>query len=145
MDEEELEEIFVIERDSGDPDSEGRLAGNAQVREISPELGEQMKSFLKVLKKADATLVPDKRKRDEICGAVIREVLAVRLAQYPTTLEEDRALLSAPGLSSRKRMALEVRIGEKLLLQEAISFARSFGTPADEADGERSSKKARTD
>lgn len=139
-----MEEIFVIERDSPDPDSEGRLTGDAKVREISPELEEQMKSFLKVLKKADASLVPDKRKRDEICGAVIREVLAVRLAQYPTTLEEDQALVSAPGLSSRKRMAIQVRIGEKLLLQEAILFAQSSGVPAEEeADGERSSKKAR--
>lgn len=138
-----MEEVFIIERDSREPDSEGRLTGDAQVREIPPELEEQMKAFLKVLKKADPSLVADKRKRDEICGAVVREVLAARLAQYPTSLAEDQALLSSPGLSKRKQMAIHVRIGEKLLLQEAIDFVQRSGFSADEADGERSAKKAK--
>ncbi|KAH7368632.1 SET domain-containing protein RMS1 [Plectosphaerella cucumerina] len=145
LDEEELEEVFVIERDSGEPDAEGRLSGSPQVREISAELEEQMKAFLKAVKKLGPDLIPDKRKRDEIAVAVVEKVLTVRLSQYPTTVQEDEALLATPDLPPRKRMAIQVRIGEKLLLQEAIAFANGSANIAPEADGQRASKKARRD
>lgn len=145
LDEEELEEVFVIERDSGEPDSEGRLSGSPQVREISSELEDQMKAFLKAVKKLGPEMIPDKRKRDEIAASVIEKVLAVRMSQYPTTLLEDQALLSSSDLPPRKRMAIEVRVGEKLLLQEAIAFVSGAASAAPEDDGQRAAKKARRD
>jgi hypothetical protein len=47
----------------------------------------------------------------------IIEVLRARLAQYATTLKQDRELLQeVKTIRSRKAMAIEVRIGEKEIL-----------------------------
>ncbi|KAF1914032.1 hypothetical protein BDU57DRAFT_580756, partial [Ampelomyces quisqualis] len=40
LDPEKLEESFILERDSGEPDSEGRHVHSAALREIPPELDE---------------------------------------------------------------------------------------------------------
>lgn len=144
MDEDELEEYFIIERDSGEPDSEGRLAYAPKLREISPELDEQLKTFLKVLKKAKLHAFADKRKRVDICNAAISQALVAKLAQYPTTVDEDQAFSKKIDIARRHRMAIEVRMGEKELLKEAIELLQE-GTSADgEANGDRATKKAKT-
>ncbi|ROT34588.1 SET domain-containing protein RMS1 [Sodiomyces alkalinus F11] len=145
MDEDEIEDSFIIERDSGDPDSEGRLTETPVLREISSELDEQIKSFLKALKKLDASRIPDKRKRDDIRNAVVAKVLDARLAQYPTTAQNDEALLARDDLPHRHRMAVHVRLGEKKLLQEAIDLLQSQaqGGLHSENDHEPSSKRPR--
>ncbi|RAQ98997.1 set domain-containing protein rms1 [Stemphylium lycopersici] len=112
----ELEEFFIIERDSGDPSSYGTLEQLAVLREISPELDEQLKLFLKAVRKRDP-----KRKRDDgIFNTVVERALKARLAQYPTSVEDDEALLSKDNIGKRHRMAVEVRLGEKRVLQEAL-------------------------
>ncbi|KAM0328848.1 hypothetical protein ACHAQA_005264 [Verticillium albo-atrum] len=145
IDDEEIEDFFVVERDSGEPGSDGRFTEPAVLREISPELVEQLKEFLKAVKKLDSNRIPDKRKRDEICDAVIAKVLEARFAQYPTSVETDEALLREPDLPARRRMAVVVRLGEKQLLLEAIALAhaKAQGSATGEEGEERASKKAR--
>ncbi|KAG7115760.1 Ribosomal lysine N-methyltransferase 4 like protein [Verticillium longisporum] len=145
IDDEEIEDYFVIERDSGEPGPDGRFSGPAVLREVSPELVEQLKEFLKAVKKLDSERIPDKRKRDEICDAVIAEVLKVRLAQYPTSIETDEKLLAEADLPARRRMAVVVRLGEKKLLLEAIALAhaKAQGSATGDDGEERASKKAR--
>lgn len=140
LNEEELEDYFIIERDSGEPDSEGRLTYTPKLREISPELDEQMKVYLKALKKAKPDAFADKRKR----GTAIAQALVVKLAQYPTTAGEDEALLKKGGLGKRHRMAIEVRLGEKMLLKEAIELMQGPTSADNEGNGERAVKKAKT-
>jgi SET domain-containing protein 6 len=142
--EEELEDYFVIERDSGEPDGQGRLTYDVKLRELSPELDEQLTIFLKALKKSNPEVIADKRKRIESVKAAIVQALTAKLAQYPTSVQEDETLLNKSDLAKRNRMAIEVRLGEKLLLQEAIALMQGDTVPGEEANGERSTKRART-
>ncbi|KAF2823201.1 SET domain-containing protein RMS1 [Ophiobolus disseminans] len=144
FDEEELEEYFIIERDSGEPDGEGRLTYTAELREISPELEEQLKTFLKALKKARPDSFADKRKRGEICIAAITQALTAKLEQYPTSAQEDEALLKKGDLSKRHRMAIEVRLGEKKLLQEGVALMQQTASEDEAATEEGSTKRAKT-
>jgi SET domain-containing protein 6 len=131
--EEDLEEYFIIERDSGEPDEEGRLSQPAKLRDVSPELN----VFLKALKKSKPDAIPEKRKREDIYGIIVAMALTVKLAQYSTSIEEDAKLLVKGGLDKRRRMALEVRLGEKRLLQEAIALVKG------DRNEERAGKKAK--
>ncbi|KAF5524110.1 Ribosomal lysine N-methyltransferase 4 [Colletotrichum aenigma] len=145
LDPEELEDVFVLERESGEPDSEGQFRTVAEVREISAELEEQLKAVLKAIKKINGDLIPDKRKRDEVFHAVIVSTLQKILSQYPTSTQEDEALLATSDLTTRQRMAIHVRLGEKKLLKEALEFAGSTApAEGEQEEPERSSKRART-
>ncbi|OLN88998.1 Ribosomal lysine N-methyltransferase 4 [Colletotrichum chlorophyti] len=152
VDPEDLEDVFVLERESGEPDSEGRLTTPAKVQEISAELDEQLKGVLKAIKKVKGDLIPDKRKRDEIYDRVVTLALQRLLAQYPTTAEEDEILLASGHLTPRQKMAVEVRLGEKRLLKEALHSKGADVTNAVAGDSEqqgegqeqdRASKRAR--
>jgi SET domain-containing protein 6 len=125
-------------------ESEGRLVYPATLREISPELDEQLKDFLKALKKSKPDAFADKRKREDICNAAISQALTTKLKQYPTSAQEDEALLKTEDLSRRHRMAIEVRLGEKILLQEAAALMQESAVANEEPSGERAAKKAKT-
>ncbi|KAK7000730.1 ribosomal lysine N-methyltransferase 4 [Favolaschia claudopus] len=51
---------------------------------------------------------------------VVRAVLERRLAEYPSSLEDDRQLLRDETLSLNKKHALVVRIGEKKILRDTL-------------------------
>ncbi|TEA12438.1 Ribosomal lysine N-methyltransferase 4 [Colletotrichum sidae] len=143
FDPEDLEDVFVLERDSGEPDSEGRLTAPAAVRELPAELEEQLKAVLKAIKKVKGDLIPDKRKRDEVYRAVVVASLQKVLGRYKTSIPDDEALLAGGGLPTRRRMAVEVRLGEKRLLKEVLDFLGGAGAAAESEEPERSAKKAR--
>ena len=144
MDEDEVEEYFIVERDSGEPDGEGRLVYPAKLQDISAELDEQLKTVLKMLKKAQPDAFADKRKREDICNAAILQALTTKLGQYPTTAQEDEGLLMKHDLSKRHRMAVEVRLGEKILLQEGIDLLKKSVGGDEGTTDEPASKKAKT-
>ncbi|KAG9189920.1 N-lysine methyltransferase SETD6 [Alternaria panax] len=139
---EELEEYFIIERDSGEPNSEGQLTYSAQLRAISPELEEQLKVVLKALKKHNPKHNPEKRKREDIFNTVITKALTAKMARYPTSIEEDNKLLKGNDLEKRRRMAIEVRLGEKKLLHEAIALLQGGQEESDQQAGKKSKRKA---
>ncbi|KAF1842277.1 SET domain-containing protein RMS1 [Cucurbitaria berberidis CBS 394.84] len=135
FDEDVLEDYFLIERDSGEPSSEGRLTYPAELLEISPVLEDQMTAVLKEIKKLRPGFIPDKRKRDEVYDTIITTALKAKFGQYPTTLEEDEALLQQGDLSKRHRMAVSVRLGEKHLLREGLALrSKGAGAPPDPDD-----------
>lgn len=111
-----------MERDSKDPDEEGRLLQPAQLLEISAEFEEQYKAYYRALKKLSPDLTSDKRKREDIYKVIVAEALTTKLSLYPTTIEQDRLLLARTDISDRHRMAMQVRLGEKLLLEEGLSL-----------------------
>ncbi|KAL4728843.1 Ribosomal lysine N-methyltransferase 4 [Fusarium chlamydosporum] len=119
--EEEFEDTFVLERETGEVNSDGTFAGPARFESMPEDLQEQLKSFLKGIKKAQPENIPDKRKRDEIHQAVLTKTLEALAARYPTSISEDQILLNGQNLGQRARMATVVRLGEKKLLQEAIA------------------------
>ncbi|KAI0883119.1 SET domain-containing protein [Annulohypoxylon maeteangense] len=124
LDVEEIEDAFVIERDSGEPDSTGHLQEEAPLKEIPADLMDQLHTILKEIRKVSPTTIPDKATRDEIALAAIHRALELRLAQYPTSQAFDFNLLSGDKVFGRQKMALAVRWGEKALLQEAINFTQ---------------------
>jgi SET domain-containing protein 6 len=119
---EEFEEYFIIERDSGEPDSEGQLTYPVQLRDVSPELEEQVKAVFKGIKKQKPELFSEKRKRGDDYKSIVAKALTAKLTMYSTTVEEDEELLERNDLGKRHRMATAVRLGEKKLLREALDL-----------------------
>ena len=60
-----------------------------------------------------------KPKRNPQTLTVLQQILAERLKEYPTNLNDDEMLLQDAGLVPRKRLAVKVRLGEKQVLKEA--------------------------
>jgi len=148
MEDGELEEGFVLERETDDPDSNGLLpATEAVFASLPQELVEQVKAFLKAVKKVSdnaivAEALSDSDTRKEIFLEVVLAALQDREKQYATTLEEDDQLVAGfdPNSMGRKEMAVWVRRGEKQLLREAqVWTARELeahrASVADKNDG----------
>jgi N-lysine methyltransferase SETD6 len=144
LEDEEIEDVFVLDRDMDGPDSRGELHGDIVFKHFPADLEEQITALLRAIRKASPDAVPDKRKRDEISVTAIHRTLQLRLAQYPTTEEQDMAIvqkigerlhmIGASGSQNvaevvrpiyRHRLATIVRVGEKKLLKEAIQFAET--------------------
>ncbi|KAG5969458.1 hypothetical protein E4U58_001405 [Claviceps cyperi] len=137
--EDELEDVFVLERNTGEPNPDGTLpATTAPVIDGMPEdVQAQLKAVIKVLQKMDGNLMPDKRKRDGVLQSVMAEALRTVASRYTSTVVEDEELLRRGDLTSRHRMAIVVRLGEKKLIEEA--FAHFSGMAAgDETGGDDS-------
>ncbi|KAI0445099.1 SET domain-containing protein [Xylaria telfairii] len=146
LDPEEVEDAFVIDRDLDEPDSRGEFHGSKTLKSLPEDLREQINAILKAIRKLNPETIPDKQKRDEICLSAMRSAFELKLAQYLTSTEEDAKLLSSNAVLGRPGMALFVRYGEKLLLQEAIILAdekiNSLATLQGE-DTQRSAKRPR--
>ena len=138
-----MEDYFIFERDTGEPTSEGRLTYEAKLRAISPELTEQMKLFIKDIKKLRPELVSELSGMKEVPHDIILPVLLAKLKQYPTSVSDDEALLQGKSLSKRHRMAAEVRLGEKRLLEEAVTLVQGNQKRYRESSDERATKRAK--
>lgn len=150
LDEDELEESFVIERGAEDPDSEGRVAEAEGAAGAPEELVEQLKAVMKGVKKVRPEAVPDRAARDRAIYSAIARALDERTRQYGTTLEQDLKQYEegsdgADQKVRRQRMALDVRIGEKALLRQAAESvkAKLAELAKAESDGEKPSAKRR--
>ncbi|KAM4066374.1 SET domain-containing protein [Hirsutella rhossiliensis] len=133
--EDEWEDSFVLEREAGEPNSDGTLAGAASLNDMSAELQDQLRMFLKALQEIDDKLVQGKRSRQEALQLILlRSILTIE-SQYPTTIAEDELLLHRDGLGLRNRMAVRVRLGEKKLLEEAKGLL-SISSADDEPDSQ---------
>lgn len=90
-----------------------------------PEFEEELKDALKTIKKKNPEVFADRKQRDEIANSIITQVLKEKLKDYPTSISEDRAELRKSNLTNRRRMAIEIRLGEKVLLEEALAMLRA--------------------
>jgi SET domain-containing protein 6 len=109
-----------------------------------PELEEELKDALKVIKKHRPGVVADKKQRDGILIAVISQVLTDKLAEYTTSIREDRAMLKKSDITNRHRMAIEVRLGEKILLEEALTMLKARKDAGPNEGEERPAKKVKS-
>ncbi|OAA41798.1 SET domain protein [Metarhizium rileyi] len=119
MDQDDLEDTFVLERDSSEPNPDGTFAGPAVVDGVPADLKEQLKATIKLLQKREGNPNSEKRKRDDILQSTMIATLRLIASRYPTTDAEDELLLARDTLTRRQRMAVQVRLGEKKLLKEA--------------------------
>ncbi|KAI5918865.1 SET domain-containing protein [Camillea tinctor] len=147
LDPEEVEDAFVIDRDLGEPDSQGQVHGDATLKHLPEDLREQFNTFLKAIRKFSPETIPDKQRRDEIFFSTLRKALQLRLAEYPTSTTEDMNLLPNDKLSGRHRAAIMVRCGEKMLLEEAVLLTgekiAQLGSTNEDNNHEPSTKRQR--
>lgn len=143
IDADEESDPFIIERDSGAPNEEGRLVEEAKMNDF-PELEEELKDALKVIKKHRPDVITHKKQRDGIVNAVIIAVLTNKLAEYPTSIREDRAMLKKSDITNRTRMAIEMRLGEKILLEEALTMLKARNDAGTEEGEQRPAKKMKS-
>ncbi|KAI9149570.1 Ribosomal lysine N-methyltransferase [Paramyrothecium foliicola] len=143
MDEDEVEDVFVLERETGEPDSDGTFTGPAELTVVPEDLQRQLKSFLKYVTKLSPDTIPDKRKRAGVQLAIMAKVVQIIKSRYSTSIAEDELLLQRPDLSGRYRMAIEVRLGEKRLLREAENLIADLGDPDALGESSESHKRSR--
>lgn len=124
IEDEELDDIFILERDLEEPDEQGEIAADATMKQLPADIQEQIATVLKAIRKVNPELIPNKQKRDELLFTILHRVFELRLAQYPTPIAEDEATLVNNVVSGRQQMANIVRWGEKVLLREAIRLAQ---------------------
>ncbi|KAF8306318.1 hypothetical protein DL93DRAFT_2232619 [Clavulina sp. PMI_390] len=68
---------------------------------------------------------PPKPRLDVVCVEHVIGVIEKRLAQYPTSLEDDNALLGRSSeLPFNRRNAIIVRVGEKRILRQVLETAQ---------------------
>lgn len=53
---------------------------------------------------------------------ILLEVLLDRKKDYATSVEEDQALLQVPNLLEKRRAAIKIRLGEKMILQSILQY-----------------------
>ncbi|KAF4120651.1 UV DNA damage endonuclease [Geosmithia morbida] len=141
LDDEEFEDTFVLEREAGDIGPDGMFEGPPGGVLVPEELTEQLKFFVKAVKKLDPEAVPEKRKRREIMESILARAVVALEARYPTSVEEDERLLSQGGLSERHRMAVVVRLGEKRLLRETkAQLAQSAEQETEGSSGKKAKR-----
>ncbi|KAI4730195.1 SET domain-containing protein RMS1 [Aureobasidium sp. EXF-10728] len=147
LDEEDMEEGFVLERDSGEPDDTGITTHPAKFAAFPEELEEQVCQVIGPAMGIDVNRGLNKAQRKQLKTAyyeILDAVIPARLAQYGTTVEQDEQLLKNPDLEARHRMAVFVRLGEKKLLKEAKEFIPAQlekYKPAQEEEEGRSAKR----
>lgn len=149
LDEEDLEESFVVERESGDPDETGINTSQAEFIGFSEELQDQVNHFVASALRIniDNMKKPEKLKLKSAFAEIMAKTIPLRLEQYSTTVEQDEELLKKRETTGRLKMAIDVRLGEKKLLQEAQVFANNLlekYKPNDREAGEPKAKKQRT-
>lgn len=91
-----------------------------------------------------------KPRKSEAVAGVLLEVLETRLGAYESGVEEDEALLRDQTVRGRRRIAVEVRLGEKKIIVGALAKVREWMRPdsakrteTDAPDGERAGKRAK--
>jgi hypothetical protein len=75
----------------------------------------------------DEESIPEMKKTAELKRA-LTDVLRVRMAKYEKSIEQDDELLKTD-LQVRKRMAIEVRQGEKRIIKKALDRVDAWDVP----------------
>jgi len=84
------------------------------------------KENLEGISSSHSSLPSISKMETELVGRVLVVLLQDREKEYATTLEEDERLLEGGNISYRATMAIQVRLGEKKVLREAMKEARAF-------------------
>jgi SET domain-containing protein 6 len=81
---------------------------------------------LEVISSSQSSLPSRSKLATELVGQILVTLLKTREKEYATTIKEDEKLVAAGNLPRRTEMAVQVRLGEKKVLKEAIQEAMSF-------------------
>ncbi|KAK3328640.1 hypothetical protein B0T19DRAFT_450038 [Cercophora scortea] len=135
----EVEDSFVLEWASEEPDSTGQQPDTPPVFGGLPEeLDEQVRAFLKAVRKVNTLAgeaLEDKHTRKEIYLDSVLRALRDREAEYATPLEEDEQLVASGAVEGRQAMAVWVRKGEKQILRAAQKWVEGVLEELRRSDG----------
>jgi len=138
IDEDDLEDSFVLEAEPAEPSSEGLLPRKLTAVTTMPEdMVTQTTTLLNELKHIKPSL---EQTSSVTLWDIFKTALVSRLAEYSTTAAEDEKLLR--DATGRKRMAIEVRLGEKRILQAALELVGQE-LKDNHLEGERQTKRQR--
>lgn len=125
-DEYEVSDGFTLERDSGDPNEEGLCTHPANFVSFPEDL---VAVLQEVVSQREAISPTHPAKGKDLVNEIKRQVLAIlkdivreRTGEYATKMEEDEEILRQNDIGGRMKMAVEVRLGEKRLLKEAMDW-----------------------
>ncbi|KAK5190149.1 Ribosomal lysine N-methyltransferase 4 [Exophiala xenobiotica] len=118
---------FVIELDAGDPNEQGLCTTEAKFANFPEELVAIITDLVSKFSKDEIKQknLSDQSKSSFIKSrilVVLSQILRRRLEQYPTSSEQDAVLLDDSRTKGRLRMAVDVRLGEKKILEEALTW-----------------------
>ena len=125
----EVEDGFLLERECDDPSDEGTLTGEARFVKFSDEMVETITDVVGSVLKSNTKKrnLSDAAKQALLkyeALTIMEEIAMQKLKQYQTTEQTDVALLRNGQLPRRQTMAIEVRLGEKQLLAEAVNWTK---------------------
>jgi SET domain-containing protein 6 len=106
-------------------------------RDSLEELNKLLETYLRYVEKYGKDR---KRPREDAAISILRRIVHEIQAKYPTSLEDDQRLLASLGAMDRQKMAVVVRLGEKMILQKLQALV----TGAQSGEGlEEASKRAK--
>ena len=128
---------FILERQHSTNDS-----SNGEDVLPPPQLPDELFAFMQTMLAPPSSWKKWTKKLDEAekaslrqqASGVLQDILLARLQQYSTSVAQDRELLISP-MPRRQRFAVEVRLGEKSLLEETLQQLELSNT-MDEEDSE---------
>ena len=121
-----LEDAYLLEREAGDTADE---KSSTTFSEFPDDLVLLLKTLLARKDEYKKLAVLEKKRETQLVvetAKVMAEVLKARVKEYKTSIAEDKELLQKESIQGRRRMAVEVRLGEKEVLQEAQAYASSL-------------------
>jgi len=115
--------------------------------DVSGKIPPEMLRIIKALSVSDEVFqqyeedneVP-KADKDHVTQGFIQQLVDKRRADYDTNIGEDEELLQKKELSKRKRLAVEVRLGEKKILKKIEEIIQSWSKQDNDEDRPRSKK-----
>lgn len=128
---EDVKDGFVLEREAGDPNEQGLCISEPKFIKFPDELVALISGVVERLLKnevkrrkidSEGNKKLTKRTTLDMLACVVRS----RLKSYPTLIDRDEALLKKRDTKDRLKMAIDVRLGEKRLLQEALDWTEEM-------------------
>lgn len=118
------EDVYEESYDLAHPDDDGPSIPNELLALIYLLLVDE--ENLASISSSQSSLPSRSKLATELVGQVLVSLLNSREMEYSTTLAQDEELLRAGTGSHRTQMAIQVRLGEKRVIKEAIQEASSF-------------------
>ncbi|KAK5076443.1 Ribosomal lysine N-methyltransferase 4 [Lithohypha guttulata] len=132
----DLENGFLLDREAGDPDEYGLCTTEARFTAFPEELVSIISELVTRLESGEMRkkrLTGEEDKKRFVKNrtlTVLEAIVRKRMAEYETSVDVDDGLLlreaSDGGVGRRLRMALNVRVGEKRLLREALDWTEAM-------------------
>ena len=146
------EDGFILEREAGDPTEEGLCPLQATFENFPDDLIGLINDIVtQTLNRSEKKRSRSEETHDDLVKSkmlgILRCLTQKRLNQYPTSINQDTDLLESQKLTKRQIYGINVRMGEKQLLTEALAWTdrkrEKYRLSMEEQSSSRVTKKSR--